>query len=135
MQPVHVFAEPLQNGVTPEHEPKLSAVHCTHTLAEHTGVPAAQSLLTLQPPLGWHAPFAEHRVLRHTRLAFALVQLPDPSAYPHLPSLSQMPLAHSFPPPHVVPFVDLVVHVPPLHQLPDPHWLSALQLALQAPSA
>jgi hypothetical protein len=80
VQPVQTVAAPLQNGVTPEQDPRLSAVHCTHTLAEHTGVLPAQSLLTLQPPLGWHAPLEEQIPLRHTDVAFPLVQMPVPSA-------------------------------------------------------
>ena len=132
---MHAFVSNLQNGVVPEQAAVSLTEHCTHTPFEHTGVLPLQSPLTLQPPLGWQAPFAEHCPLRHTRSALAELHVPVPSAYPHLLSLSQMPLAHSFAPPHVVPFVDLVVHVPPLHQSPTPHWLSALQLALQAPSA
>jgi hypothetical protein len=80
VHPVQVFAAPLQNGVTPAQEPRLSAVHCTHTLAEHTGVLPVQSLLMLQPPLGWQLPLAEHSPLRHKVAALPLVQLPAPSA-------------------------------------------------------
>jgi hypothetical protein len=80
VHPVQVFAAPLQNGVTPAHSASATLVHWTQTLSEHTGVLPEQSLLTLQPPKGMHALFAEHTPLRQTVPPLLLVQIPVPSA-------------------------------------------------------